>query len=345
MDYLIPTALECPVRARRDRHAVPAPPARREGRRRVAERRLAAGDRERGDRRAARDPRRRPHRHAVHAGARVGGDAGDGPSRRNDVTGAVARRRSSRRAPVGRSSCCRVDDVRRARCSAPRSSRRRRRRLRGVRRSWWSAIGAAPCGGRIVRGERSTWTEVRGGRRSTTAYGERLLVVDRPPRSARRGDAATCCVLMLGDQPGVTAATVRRRCSRAAATRALAVAARLRRRRAGEPDARSAVASARRRRCSPNLPRRQGRLEAARPRAGRLEVADRRGRSRSTCDTEEDYAAVLGPNKSGCESPSRNDRAGCDDDPTPRLGRRVARAAARRTSTTSSTRASRPRCS
>ena len=64
------------LRARRDRHAVPAPPARRQGRRRVAERRLAAGDRQRGDRRAARDPRRRPHRHALHAGPRVGGDAG-----------------------------------------------------------------------------------------------------------------------------------------------------------------------------------------------------------------------------------------------------------------------------
>ena len=41
------------LRARRDRHAVPAPPAGRQGRRRVAERRLAAGDRQRGDRRAA----------------------------------------------------------------------------------------------------------------------------------------------------------------------------------------------------------------------------------------------------------------------------------------------------
>ena len=64
------------LRARRDRDALPAPPARGEGRRRVAERRLAAGDRERRDRRAARDARRRPHRHAVHAGPRLGGDAG-----------------------------------------------------------------------------------------------------------------------------------------------------------------------------------------------------------------------------------------------------------------------------
>ena len=64
------------LRARRDRHAVPAPPARRQGRRRVAERGLPAGDRQRGDRRAARDPRRRPHRHALHPGARLGRDAG-----------------------------------------------------------------------------------------------------------------------------------------------------------------------------------------------------------------------------------------------------------------------------
>ena len=79
MDYLIPTALECPdYRARRDRDPVPAPSARRQGRRRVAERRLAAGDRQRGDRRAAPDPRRRPHRHAVHAVPGLGGDAGKG---------------------------------------------------------------------------------------------------------------------------------------------------------------------------------------------------------------------------------------------------------------------------
>ena len=47
------------LRAGRDGHAVPAPSARRQGRRRVAQRRVAAGDRQRGDRRAARDPRRR----------------------------------------------------------------------------------------------------------------------------------------------------------------------------------------------------------------------------------------------------------------------------------------------
>ena len=77
MDYLIPTALECPdFELGRDGHALPAPPARRQGRRRVAQRRLAAGDRQRRDRRAARDPRRRPHRHALHPGARLGGDAG-----------------------------------------------------------------------------------------------------------------------------------------------------------------------------------------------------------------------------------------------------------------------------
>ena len=64
------------LRARRDGHAVPAPPARGQGRRRVAERRVAARDRERGHRRAVRDPRRRPHRHALHPGPGLGGDAG-----------------------------------------------------------------------------------------------------------------------------------------------------------------------------------------------------------------------------------------------------------------------------
>src|SRR5262249_30568769 len=64
------------LRARGDRHALPPPPARRQGRWRVAERRLAARDRQRGDRRAARRARGRPHRHALHARARMGGDAG-----------------------------------------------------------------------------------------------------------------------------------------------------------------------------------------------------------------------------------------------------------------------------
>ncbi|CAA9484084.1 MAG: Aerobic carbon monoxide dehydrogenase (quinone), large chain, partial [uncultured Solirubrobacteraceae bacterium] len=64
------------VGARGDGHPLTAPSDRREGRRRVADRRVAAGDRQRDHRRAARDPRRRPHRHAVHAVTGVGGDAG-----------------------------------------------------------------------------------------------------------------------------------------------------------------------------------------------------------------------------------------------------------------------------
>src|SRR4051812_2846900 len=63
------------LRAGRDGDAVPAPSARREGRGGVAERRLPARDRQRGHRRAA-APGRRPHRHAVYAGPRLGGDAG-----------------------------------------------------------------------------------------------------------------------------------------------------------------------------------------------------------------------------------------------------------------------------
>ena len=76
MDYLLPTAVEVPdVRARRDRHAVAAPSARLQGRRRVGDRRFAAGGGERRDRRAQ-AVRRPPRRHAVHAGAGVDDDAG-----------------------------------------------------------------------------------------------------------------------------------------------------------------------------------------------------------------------------------------------------------------------------
>src|SRR5262249_31267039 len=64
------------LRARRDGHALPAPSAGSQGRGRVAERGLAPGDRQRRDRCVARDPRGRPHRHAVHPRARVGCYAG-----------------------------------------------------------------------------------------------------------------------------------------------------------------------------------------------------------------------------------------------------------------------------
>src|SRR5204862_123069 len=64
------------LRARRDGHAVSAPPARRQGRRRVAERGLTAGDRQRRHRRTPRDLRGHSHRHAVQPGARLGCDAG-----------------------------------------------------------------------------------------------------------------------------------------------------------------------------------------------------------------------------------------------------------------------------
>ena len=76
MDYLIPTALEVPrLGDRLHRDAVAAPPDRRQGRRRVGHRRLAAGDRQRGRRRAeaVRHPARR---HAAHPVAGVGRHAG-----------------------------------------------------------------------------------------------------------------------------------------------------------------------------------------------------------------------------------------------------------------------------
>ena len=74
MDYLIPTALEVPeLGDGHDGHAVAAPPARRQGDRRVGDRRLAAGGRQRGLRRAV-GARGHARRYAVYALARVGGD-------------------------------------------------------------------------------------------------------------------------------------------------------------------------------------------------------------------------------------------------------------------------------
>ena len=77
MDYLIPTALECPD-FELGETVTPCPhhPLGAKGVGESPNVGLAAGDRQRGDRRAARDARRRPHRHALHPGARVGRDAG-----------------------------------------------------------------------------------------------------------------------------------------------------------------------------------------------------------------------------------------------------------------------------
>ena len=91
MDYLIPTALECPdFELGETVTPCPASPAGRKGGRRVAERRIAAGDRQRGDRRAARDTRSHPHRHAVLAGPSVGRDART-PRAAAMISGALAR--------------------------------------------------------------------------------------------------------------------------------------------------------------------------------------------------------------------------------------------------------------
>ena len=80
MDYLIPTAIEVPD-WETDETVTPvaAPPDRRQGRRRVGDGRLAADDRQR-DLRRARSARGSPRRHAVHAVAGVGGDAGGVPA-------------------------------------------------------------------------------------------------------------------------------------------------------------------------------------------------------------------------------------------------------------------------
>ena len=74
MDYLIPTALECPDWELGETVTpVAAPPAGREGRRRVGHRRIAAGRDER-DRGRAAPVRRQPHGHARHPRAGVGRD-------------------------------------------------------------------------------------------------------------------------------------------------------------------------------------------------------------------------------------------------------------------------------
>ena len=76
MDYLIPTALEVPrLGDRLHRHPVAAPPDRRQGRRRVGHRRLAAGRSSTPS--STRSSLRRPaRRHAADAVAGVGRHAG-----------------------------------------------------------------------------------------------------------------------------------------------------------------------------------------------------------------------------------------------------------------------------
>ena len=136
MDYLIPTALECPdFELGETVTPVPAPSARRQGRRRVAERRLAAGDRERRDRRAPRDARRRPRRHAVHARARVGGDAGTARATAMMTAALVPARAGARRRGRGvRDRDGRARAAPDERQAGQRRARARRRHDRGLRR-------------------------------------------------------------------------------------------------------------------------------------------------------------------------------------------------------------------
>ena len=136
---------------------------------RVGHRRLAAGDRQRRDRRAARAVRRRPHRHAVHARAGVGGDAGKGgaaavigpsPGR---ARAAAARRRARR--------SCTATVVRAQRPTSVRAGRRgaraRRRHDRGLRRR------------RLRRGQSVRLHALR-----VLETGEPLLLRHRPRRRA-----------------------------------------------------------------------------------------------------------------------------------------------------------------
>ena len=91
MDYLVPTAVETPHwETGKDLHALAASSHRRQGRRRIAQRRFARGLRQRGGG-CALAPRRHPHRHADHA---VEGVA-DSPGKRNFVIWQYALKRHS----------------------------------------------------------------------------------------------------------------------------------------------------------------------------------------------------------------------------------------------------------
>ena len=102
MDYLLPTAWETPgLRAARGRHAVPAPPDRRQGHRRVRHRRRPGRVRQRGDGRPQ-GHRRPQHRHA--AAARPGLRGADrAPRRVRRAAGQVGRLMRPARA-VGRTA-------------------------------------------------------------------------------------------------------------------------------------------------------------------------------------------------------------------------------------------------
>ena len=148
MDYLVPSSMECPDWELGETVTpVAAPPDRREGRRRVVQRRLAARDRQRGGRRA-RAVRRAPRRHAGDARPRVGGDAER--ARRSRRSEPRRRGAGRRRDPVrrGHGRALRLADQRAAGRPGDRARRRHDRRLRRrlVRRRDRAAAGAARAG-------------------------------------------------------------------------------------------------------------------------------------------------------------------------------------------------------
>ena len=87
MDYLLPTPMEVPVvRVGRDGHPVAAPPARRQGRRRVGHGRITGRGRQRRGRRPQ-ALQRPPRRHAAHPGPGVDDDAGQDAAHRPRLRG------------------------------------------------------------------------------------------------------------------------------------------------------------------------------------------------------------------------------------------------------------------
>ena len=221
MDYLLPTVDGVPeLGARRDGHAVAAPPARAQGRRRVRDRRFAARRGQRGDRRdrAVRGPARR---HAADPGAGVAGDAGHArcaptwPSRER-----AAARRSREPRPI-------VDD---------RGRRAAARRGRAVRPGPGGARRAADLGEAGRRGDRPRRRLDRGVRRrqlrrdhgagaepDAARSGEPLLLRITPGRRARpagRDGDGRCTTRACPAAPWRSSSSrwCRRRWSRSSAT-------------------------------------------------------------------------------------------------------------------------------
>ena len=239
------------------RHAVAAPPDRRQGDRRVGDRRLAAGDRQRDLRRAA--PSASPRGHAVHTVAGLGRDARKGGRRNDQGRARPAHGAAARRARAVRDRDRRARGEADERAAGRLRARARRRDDRGLRRRRLRAgVGAAARRARAGdrRGRAAAAAARRGARRGRAAQDgvvvapqplpERRLAGDLPRPAARRAARSS----IVGDTPiaraladGRAGRRLRRR-ARAAATSRRSVRRRAdrrlaRRRRGGARSARA----------------------------------------------------------------------------------------------------------